>query len=109
MNPPITPHILPLQIIKIGNLVLTAIPGEITTMAGRRLKETILTEVKELGVNYLALAAYSNEYSMYITTKEEYEKQHYEGAATLFGAYTLMAYQQEFYKLAQTFNNENRV
>lgn len=102
MKPPITPNVLPLQIIKIGNLVLPAIPGEITTMAGRRLKETILTELEELDVNYLALATYSNDYGLYITTKQEYEKQHYEGASTLFGPYTLMAYQQEFRKLANT-------
>ena len=109
MNPPITPNVLPLQIIKIGNLVLSAIPGEITTMAGRRLKETILSELKDLEVNHLALATYSNEYSLYITTEQEYEKQHYEGASTLFGPYTLMAYQQEFRKLANAFKNEIKV
>ncbi len=109
INPPITPNILPLQIIKIGNLVLSAIPGEITTMAGRRLKETVLTELEKLDVNYLALATYSNDYCLYITTKQEYEKQHYEGASTLFGPYTLMAYQQEFRKLANTFKNEIEV
>ncbi|MGL5942611.1 MAG: neutral/alkaline non-lysosomal ceramidase N-terminal domain-containing protein [Waterburya sp.] len=105
MNPPITPNILPLQIIKIGNLIVTAIPGEITTMAGRRLKETILTELEDLAINHLALATYSNDYALYISTKEEYEKQHYEGASTLFGPYTLMAYQQEFGKLAQALKN----
>ncbi len=105
MNPPITPNVLPLQILKIGNLVLSAIPGEITTMAGRRLRDTVLSELKDLGVNYLALATYANDYALYITTKEEYEKQHYEGAATLFGPYTLMAYQQEFCKLAKALKN----
>ena len=98
-NPPVTPNVLPLQLLKIGDLVLAAIPGEITTMAGRRLKETILAQLP--GVKHLALATYANDYSQYITTKEEYDKQHYEGASTLFGPYTLMAYQQEFEKLAQ--------
>ena len=99
-NPPLTPNILPLQIIKIGTLVLTGIPGEICTMAGRRLRDTVLDELKDFGIQHLALAAYANDYSLYITTKEEYEKQHYEGGATLFGPYTLLAYQQEFRKLA---------
>lgn len=94
---PITPKELPIQILKIGNLVLTGIPGEITTMAGRRLKATVQAE---LNVDYLVLAAYSNAFSQYITTFEEYQAQHYEGASTLFGPYTLMAYQQEFRKLA---------
>ncbi|MGR3275331.1 neutral/alkaline non-lysosomal ceramidase N-terminal domain-containing protein [Acaryochloris marina NIES-2412] len=94
---PITPQEVPIQILKIGNLVLTGIPGEITTMAGRRLRATVQTELK---ADYLALATYANAFSQYITTLEEYQAQHYEGASTLYGPYTLMAYQQEFRKLA---------
>lgn len=94
---PITPKDVPIQILKIGNLVLTGIPGEITTMAGRRLRATVQAELK---ADYLALATYTNAFSQYITTFEEYQAQHYEGASTLYGPYTLMAYQQEFRKLA---------
>lgn len=97
---PLSPEVLPLQIVKIGNLILTAIPGEITTMAGRRIRETIHKIFKTSGVRYVALATYANAYSGYITTKEEYEMQHYEGASTHFGPYTLKAYEQEFGKLA---------
>lgn len=100
LKPPVVPNILPLQILKIGNLVITGVPGELTTMAGRRLKKTVLDELAGIGVDYLALATYANDYSQYITTREEYNKQHYEGASTLFGPYTLEAYQQEFKKLA---------
>ncbi|MCZ6702375.1 MAG: neutral/alkaline non-lysosomal ceramidase N-terminal domain-containing protein, partial [Ignavibacteria bacterium] len=97
---PLSPEILPIQIIRIGNLVLTAIPSEITTMAGRRLKKTVLDILKNSGVDSLALFTYANAYAGYITTKEEYDIQHYEGASTHFGPYTLNAYQQEFGKLA---------
>jgi neutral ceramidase len=100
-DPPLTTSLLPLQLLKIGNLIIAGIPGEITTMAGRRLKKAILDE--HFGaVNYLALATYANEYSQYITTNEEYRAQHYEGASTLFGPHTLAAYQQEFKKLAKS-------
>jgi neutral ceramidase len=102
---PILPSVLPIQILKIGNLVIAGIPGEITTMAGRRLKQTILDELSGFGVEYLALAAYANDYSQYITTKEEYDMQHYEGASTLFGPYTLEAYQKNFKDLANTLKN----
>jgi neutral ceramidase len=98
---PLSPQVLPLQIITIGNLVLAGIPAEITTMAGRRLKETILGSLSGTGINHLALATYANAYAGYITTKEEYDIQHYEGASTHFGPYTLMAFQQEFGKLAR--------
>ena len=97
---PLSPDVLPLQIIRIGDLVLLGIPAEITTMAGRRLKDTILQILKSAGINYLTLATYANAYSGYVTTKEEYDTQNYEGASTHFGPYTLMAYQQEFSKIA---------
>ncbi len=104
---PLSPEVLPVQIIRIGDLVLLGIPAEITTMAGRRLRETILKLLSDSGVNYLALAAYANAYSGYITTKEEYDTQNYEGASTHFGPYTLMAYQQEFGKLAMAMKEGN--
>jgi neutral ceramidase len=98
---PLSPEVLPLQIIRIGNLVLLGIPVELTTMAGRRLKESILKIFADSGINYLAFATYANAYAGYVTTKEEYDVQHYEGASTHFGPYTLMAFQQEFGKLAK--------
>ncbi len=97
---PLSPEILPLQILRIGNLVLLGTPFELTTMAGRRLRETILNILKSSGIDSVALATYANAYAGYVTTKEEYDIQHYEGASTHFGPYTLMALQQEFGKLA---------
>lgn len=98
---PLSPEVLPLQIIRIGNLVLLGIPAEFTTMSGRRLREMIHKIFSNSGVNYLALATYVNAYAGYVTTKEEYDTQQYEGASTHFGPYTLMAYQQEFSKIAK--------
>ena len=106
---PLSPEVLPLQIIKIGNLVIAAVPSEITTMAGRRLKTTILNEFGNSVVDYFAINAYANSYAGYITTKEEYDTQLYEGASTHFGPYTLMAYQQEFGKLAKAIKNEKTI
>ena len=106
---PLSPEVLPLQIIRIGNLILLGIPAEFTTMAGRRLREMILKVFSNSGVNYLALATYANAYAGYVTTKEEYDTQQYEGASTHFGPYTLMAYQQEFSKLAKAMVDGNPV
>ncbi len=96
----LVPKILPIQFLKIGQLVLTGVPAEFTTMAGRKLRETVLPELGSIGVRYVAIAGYANDYSQYVTTKAEYDMQHYEGASNLFGPYTLHAYQQEFRKLA---------
>jgi hypothetical protein len=95
----LAPTILPLQILKIGQFIVAGFPGEVTTMAGRRLRETLMTALSPVG-KHVVLAAYANDYSQYVTTKEEYDMQHYEGASTLFGPFTLMAYQQELRKLA---------
>jgi len=103
----LAPKVIPIQILKIGQLVIAGFPGEITTMAGRRLRDTILNELKDTDVKYLAMAAY--DYSQYVTTKEEYDMQHYEGASNLFGPFTLHAYQQEFRKLAIALRTGNQV
>jgi len=97
---PWTPQILPLQIVTVGNLAILAVPAEFTTMAGRRLRQTVLTQLRDDGIEHVVIAGLSNAYAGYVTTKEEYQVQHYEGASTHFGPWTLAAYQQEFDRLA---------
>ena len=38
---PWQPSIVPLQLLRIGQLVVIAVPGEFTTMAGRRLRNSV--------------------------------------------------------------------
>lgn len=92
------PSILPVQILKIGQMVILSVPGEFTTMAGRRLRDAVSAVFKEKV--HVVIAGLTNTYSQYITTFEEYEMQRYEGASTLYGPHTLSAYIQEFTKLA---------
>jgi neutral ceramidase len=92
-DPPPVPQVLPVQLLRIGTVAVVGIPGELTTMAGRRLRATVGDEMSAIGVEHVALATYANEYSQYITTAEEYASQQYEGASTLFGPHTLEAYQ----------------
>lgn len=99
------PAVLPIQLVKIGNLVIIAVPGEFTTMAGRRLVSTVLAQLEPLGVQYAVIAGLSNAYASYVTTREEYATQLYEGASTHFGPWTLAAYQQEFDRLALALRN----
>ncbi|GAA3127009.1 ceramidase CerN [Planomonospora alba] len=96
---PVTPRILPLQIMRIGQLYLVAGPAEFTIVSGLRIRRTV---AEELGVplENVLLQGYANAYSQYVTTPEEYRLQQYEGGSTLYGPNTLPAYQQEFAKLA---------
>lgn len=96
---------LPLQIIRIGSLAILGIPAELTTMAGRRLRKALLEFLAPAGITHIALGTYSNYYSQYVSTYEEYQKQNYEGASTLYGPHTLKAYIQCFKELALHFVN----
>ncbi|XAR61571.1 Ceramidase [Bertholletia excelsa] len=102
------PAILPIQILRLGNLIILSVPGEFTTMAGRRLREavkqTLISEGKgEFDEDtHILIAGLTNTYSQYIATFEEYQQQRYEAASTLYGPHTLSAHIQEFKNLATT-------
>ncbi|TWF95651.1 neutral/alkaline ceramidase [Saccharopolyspora dendranthemae] len=96
---PWCPQILPLQLMRIGELYLVAGPAEFTIVAGLRIRRSVAAELGVPLENVL-MQGYSNAYSQYVTTPEEYDAQQYEGASTLFGRYTQPAYQQEFTRLA---------
>jgi neutral ceramidase len=64
------------QLLRIGQVMIAAVPGEFTTMAGRRLREALDSEaVKNGGPSNTktVIAGLSNVYSHYITTFEEYQ------------------------------------
>ncbi len=110
MSPyPWTPEVLPVQIATVGGLAMIAVPFEMTTMAGRRVRESVVNKLAVQGIKYGVIAGLSNAYSGYVTTREEYSAQHYEGASTHFGPWTLAAYQQEFDKLATALANRTAV
>jgi neutral ceramidase len=97
---PWSPEVLPLQLVTLGNLALVATPFEVTTMAGRRLRNTVLAILGPAGVTRVVIVGLANAYAGYMTTSEEYTKQDYEGASTHFGPWQLAAVQQEMARLA---------
>eukprot|EP00698_Gefionella_okellyi_P004791 TRINITY_DN14435_c0_g1_i1.p1 TRINITY_DN14435_c0_g1~~TRINITY_DN14435_c0_g1_i1.p1 ORF type:complete len:704 (-),score=137.13 TRINITY_DN14435_c0_g1_i1:1064-3175(-) len=101
---PWVPDVLPVQLFRIGRLFIAAVPGEFTTMSGRRLRATIRAALvasdPSLTDAEVVIAGLANAYSGYITTHEEYVVQRYEAASTVYGPWTLAAYQQAFDTLA---------
>jgi neutral ceramidase len=97
---PWIPVILPIQILIIGELAIVGFPGELTTVAGTRLKKTVLEKLGNRGIIDVIITCYANDYSGYATTYEEYQLQLYEGGNTLFGQYTLAGFQTCFARLA---------
>jgi neutral ceramidase len=97
---PWTPHVLPLQILVIGDLALVAIPGEPTTIAGQRIRKVVEDVLISKGIHKVLITSYANAYCGYITTHEEYQHQFYEGGHTVYGHWTLAAFQTKFKQLA---------
>jgi len=99
-KPPAQEQVLPIGLVRIGQLVLAVGPAEFTTMAGRRIRSAL---GKEFGLDprYVVIAGYANDYANYVTTREEYESQQYEGGSTIFGPWTEAGYRQEFVRLAR--------
>ncbi|MGB8402810.1 MAG: neutral/alkaline non-lysosomal ceramidase N-terminal domain-containing protein, partial [Mycobacterium sp.] len=90
---------VPVQLIRIGQLYLIGIPGEVTIVAGLRLRRTVAAIVGAELADVLVVG-YSNAYIHYVTTPEEYLEQRYEGGSTLFGRWELPALQQVAAELA---------
>ena len=89
------PNIVDIQVLRVGQLMIIVSPGEASTMAGRRWKEAVAdASAEELSVAdpLVVLGGPANTYTHYITTKEEYGIQRYEGGSTLYGPNTLAAY-----------------
>jgi neutral ceramidase len=107
-NPPLQSQIRSVTVARIGQLAIVALPAEVTTMAGRRLRQTVKAQLGEWA-SYVVLAGYSNGYAGYVTTPEEYDLQQYEAGHTLHGRWTLPAYQQVVAELATALQNDTAV
>lgn len=97
---PLVPTVLPLQIVRLGQLAIVCCPGEFTTTAGRRVRETVASVLSGQGITRVLICTYCNDYMGYVTTYEEYQEQSYEGGHTIFGQWTLAAFQTGFEQLA---------
>ena len=115
----LAPNWLPISILRVGDIVILAVPGEFTSMAGWRLRKTVEKVFADNGQKVRAIiSGLANSYSGYITTYEEYmleqiiggvPNQGYEAASTHFGAFTLAAYQTKFTELAQAMVTGSKV
>src|SRR5690606_11063716 len=99
-------QVQPMGLARIGQLVLVVGPAEFTTMSGRRIRNTV-GEILGDAADHLVIAGYSNGYAGYVTTYEEYQTQQYEGGHTLYGPWTLAAYQQVYAALATLMNGQS--
>lgn len=67
------PSVVSTQLVQLGFIAIACVPGEFTTMSGRRLREKVASC---LGLDHperVIIAGLCNTYSDYITTPEEYQ------------------------------------
>lgn len=94
------PTVLPLQIVTIGQVAIVCCPGEFTTTAGQRVRQAVAERLQGRSIRHVLICTYCNDYMGYVTTNEEYQLQAYEGGHTIFGQWTLAAFQTRFASLA---------
>ncbi|KAG7204444.1 hypothetical protein KM043_004880 [Ampulex compressa] len=95
------PKIVSTQVAAIGQVVIAGVPGEFTTMSGRRLREAVRSAMNDVPgeETSVIVAGLCNTYSDYIATPEEYQVQRYEGASTIYGPHTLTIYLKLYQEL----------
>ncbi|XP_018564239.1 neutral ceramidase isoform X2 [Anoplophora glabripennis] len=106
------PEVVSTQMFQIGNVFFTAVPGEFTTMSGRRLRNTVKNTIIENGGpenTRVVITGLSNIYTNYIATPEEYQLQRYEGASTIYGPHTLTIYLKLYNNLAASLVTDKAV
>ncbi|PJZ68805.1 alkaline ceramidase [Leptospira perolatii] len=99
-NVPFVPVVLPFQIVAIGNTAIVAAPFEISTQAGRRLRQKLQTTFAPANISNIVVAGMSNAYAQYLTTREEFSAQHFEGGFTVYGPWASAALNQDFDRIA---------
>ena len=80
--------VLPLRLVTLTgarrSLHLVALPGEPTTMFAAKMERMLL----DRGATSVMVAGVTGDYAGYFTTGREYDRQHYEGASTIWGRCT---------------------
>jgi neutral ceramidase len=95
------PTAVPLMALRVGERMIVSIPGEMTAEAGRRVRHAVIDAARGSGVDGAVISGLANEYADYFTTPQEYDAQHYEGAATVYGRASSVALQEVLVELTR--------
>lgn len=75
----------PVHLVQVGDRALVFLPGEPTLSVGWRIERRLRRDLP--GTRPVILGC-AGDYMGYITTPQEYRRQHYEGSSTLYGRHT---------------------
>ncbi len=94
------PKAVPMMALRVGDRMVVSVPGEMTEDMGRRVRAAVMQASSSAGIADVVISGLANEYADYFTTPQEYDAQHYEGAATIYGRASSDALQQVLVGLA---------
>ena len=111
VTPSSVPQEVALGVYRVGNVLLGTLPGEFTTVMGRRIAAGIRASAQAVAMDItsVVLIGLANEYTSYTTTPEEYEMQNYEGASTLYGPITGPLIGEKLADLTASFKEERKL
>ena len=69
------PSVIDTQLLRVGDFVVAALPGEFTVMSGRRMRNMLKQAAAGSPISNVALSGLNNMYTHYVTTPEEYAGQ----------------------------------
>ena len=98
LNPATVPKAVPLTALRIGDGLIVTLPGEPTAEVGARVRAAV---AQATGLERIVVSGLSGEFIQYLTTPEEYDRQHYEGGSTLYGPLSSNLLRQELAELAR--------
>jgi neutral ceramidase len=95
------PEVAQLTVAKVGTMLLAALPAEVTTVAGARMRRELEQAASDggLGTTSAAIVGLANGFVQYVTTREEYQAQQYEGGSNLYGPGSAEFYQRRLREL----------
>lgn len=96
------PNGIPLTTLRVGPRLIASVPGEGTKEVGARIEAAVGAAVAGSGIEEVVISGLANEFILYLTTPEEYDRQHYEGGNTHFGRLSSVLVQQGLARLAGT-------
>lgn len=80
------PRVFPLEIVRIGPMLLTGVPFETCVESGRRIENAVREAAGDhAGIERVVVSSLVNDHWDYLTTPEEYSLQCYEGASVIYG------------------------
>jgi neutral ceramidase len=95
------PKAVPLTAARIGDRMVVSVPGEMTEGMGRRVRAAVTAASAGHGIARTVISGLANEYADYFTSPQEYDAQHYEGAATVYGRASSVAIEEVLVRLAR--------